>query len=166
MSLGVKGLTMRWNPAAGIGVVSSDTSALLCMEADDVRYVHPANISNVPRVQIRPARLDNTQGIFDDGTTNDSQLPCAVCHTFKASAVFMQPAMTACPTSNWEKPYVGFLMSTGSEFVCVRKDLKPDRTRPEKGWGGTLKLAQYPAAYDYPHGAVPCVVCLLKSSPV
>ena len=60
-------------------------------------------------------------------TTDDHNVPCAVCYTSKRSSKLMIPAKLSCPTS-WTEEYEGYLMTAkynnarNAVYECVDKN--------------------------------------------
>ena len=59
---------------------------------------------------------------------HNTDVPCAVCHVSKRTAVHMVPAKYTCPTG-WTREYYGYLMGQSYnyhriQFVCADNALK------------------------------------------
>ena len=48
------------------------------------------------------------------------QVPCAACETDRRVSIMMIPAVTRCPTSDWNLEYRGYLMSSAERHTSVK----------------------------------------------
>ena len=102
--------------------------------------------------------------------TDDSNVPCAVCYTTRAT-VMMIPAKTSCPPS-WTKEYIGYLMTERQDlqrsmYECVDSNQEPiPETRPLNRNGALLYHVEASCngmdcpPYD-PEKELTCVVCTM-----
>ena len=87
-------------------------------------------------------------------SSNDHNVPCAVCFTSERGMVVMLPAKTSCP-SNWTREYDGYLMAGFHNrhrtiYECMDKD--PDHV---PGHAGNINGALFYQVEAVCHG-LPC----------
>ena len=114
------------------------------------------------------AEYETNNKIFS-GTTNDYNVPCAVCHVPR-SAKLMVPGKYTCP-STWRREYYGYLMTSYYNhyqqilYECV--DVNPDLIPGSQGNrnGALFYFVQAVCGYGLPCGpyinkkAITCAVC-------